>query len=130
LDVFALTRAVAERDGAVVTLIVHTARISYAGPGRFDVSRKSGAAAFAPSWELLRSALPKLGGTLAWEQYVERYTAEMRASYGLHRLEWADMLTRHEVTLVCYCVDPARCHRTVLAGILGKLGADVRGERT
>lgn len=34
------------------------------------------------------------------------------------------------MTLVCYCTDAAHCHRTVLAGILGRLGADVRGERT
>lgn len=37
-------------------------------------------------------------------------------------------LARSRVVLVCYCTDPTRCHRSLLAGILGKLGADVRGE--
>jgi len=57
------------------------------------------------------------------------YTAEMRASYRERRLTWDALLAHAEVTLVCYCNDPAHCHRTLLAGILGKLGADVRGER-
>lgn len=110
-------------------VIVHTARIDYAGPDRLDISRKSGVSAFAPSWPLLRATLPKFGGTLPWEEYVTRYTAEMRVSYREHRWQWDALLARDEVTLVCFCVDPLRCHRTVLAGILGKLGADVRGER-
>ncbi len=110
-------------------LSVYTARITYAGPDRLDVSRKSGEAVFAPSWDLLRAALPKLGGTLPWEEYVDRYTAEMRVSYREHRAAWDALLARDVVTLVCYCVDPLRCHRTVLAAILGKIGADARGER-
>src|SRR5579859_433043 len=34
-----------------------------------------------------------------------------------------------EVTLVCVCTDATRCHRTVLAGLLGKMGGMVKGER-
>lgn len=43
-----------------MTLYVHTARVSYAGPDRFDVTRKSGTdigKLFAPSWAILRPAL-------------------------------------------------------------------------
>lgn len=64
----------------------------------------------------------------AWAAYVHAYTDEMRASYRVRRSAWEKLLARPRVVLVCYCVDSARCHRTVLAGILGKLGADVRGE--
>ncbi len=31
---------------------------------------------------------------------------------------------------VCFCADHTQCHRTLLAGFLGKLGANVVGERS
>lgn len=43
-----------------MTLHVYSARISYRGPDRFDVTRKSGGEAgapFAPSWSILKPAL-------------------------------------------------------------------------
>lgn len=112
---------------------------------------------FAPSWAILRPAMdartegeqlirfasqPDLAPILlegyriraaeldaeAWAIYVPAYTAEMRQSYRAHRVAWDGLLARSRVVLVCYCTDPARCHRTLLAGFLGKLGADVRGE--
>ncbi len=33
-----------------MTLLVHTARITYAGHDRLDLTRKSGDPTFAPSW--------------------------------------------------------------------------------
>lgn len=118
-----------------MTLLVHTARISYRGADRLDVTRKSAGSdglPFAPSWRILRPALAARDlGQLAeaWPRYVEAYTAEMRASYREHRSAWDALLSRDEVTLVCYCTDPAHCHRTVLAELLGKLGATYAGER-
>lgn len=119
-----------------MTLVIYTARITYAGPDRLDVTRKSAGPdglPFAPSWTILRPmiALRRAGGDdlAAWPQYVEDYTAEMRTSYRERRPAWDALLARDEVTLVCYCTDATHCHRTVLAGILGKLGASVRGER-
>lgn len=53
----------------------------------------------------------------------------MRASYRGNYPAWAWLLSQDERTLVCYCTDPNHCHRTLLAGILGKLGAEVKGER-
>lgn len=120
-----------------MTLAVYTARVTYAGPDRLDVTRKSAGpdgTAFAPSSKILRPmiALRRAGGDelAAWPRYVEDYTAEMRASYREQRTAWDALLSRAEVTLCCYCTDPAHCHRTVLAEILGKLGATVHGERT
>lgn len=153
---------------SVGTLRVHTARMSYAGADRLDITRKSAppeGIAFAPSWAILRPALdalrcaeamraaadvaPSAAADLArftesaaemrhaadvvrdatWALYSAAYTAEMRESYRAHRPAWDALLARAEVTLCCYCVDPARCHRTLLAGILAKLGAHVVGER-
>lgn len=117
-------------------LIVHTARIGRpAWPDALDVTRKSAppeGLPFAPSWEILGPALAaRRAGQLdaAWPGYVEAYTAEMRRSYRAHRPAWDALLSRESVTLLCYCADPRRCHRTLLAGMLARLGADVRGER-
>lgn len=124
------------RGGRSTTFAVHTARITYAGPDRLDVTRKSGDPTFAPSWQILGPVLTmrKLYGATGvlqvWPRYVEDYTAEMRISYRINRPAWDALLARDSATLVCYCVDPVHCHRTVLAEILGKLGSTVRGERT
>lgn len=121
-----------------MTLSVYTARMSYRGPDRLDITRKSAGVdglAFAPSGRILwpMKQLEWSQGPAAvaeaWPGYVEAYTAEMRTSYRADRAAWDVLLARPEVTLVCYCRDPAHCHRSVLADILGKLGAVVRGER-
>lgn len=121
-----------------MTLAIYTARISYPGPDRLDVTRKTAGPdglPFAPSWKILGPMLKARkrengpAGALLWPEYVVDYTTEMRRSYREHRAAWDALLARAEVTLVCYCNDPAHCHRTLLAGILGKLGATVHGER-
>jgi hypothetical protein len=121
-----------------MTLSVHTARVSYAAADRLDITRKSAGPdglPFAPSWRILRPMLETrraqgvMAFAYAWLQYADDYTAEMRASYREHRPAWDRLLTRGEVTLVCYCTDAMHCHRTLLAGILGKLGAVFHGER-
>lgn len=123
---------------AVVTLNVWTSRITYRGADRLDVTRKSAGPeglSFAPSWAILRPMLELRRSDdphaelRAWPQYVADYTAEMRTSYRDHRPSWDVLLAKSEVTLLCYCTDADHCHRTVLAEILGKLGAEVHGER-
>lgn len=117
-------------------MICYTARLVYSGKDRLDVTAKGRdplGRAFAPSWRILAPALAKRSrGKLTdddWTAYVAAYTAEMRASYREQRAAWVEVLGRHEVTICCYCVDSARCHRTTLAGFLGRLGAEVMGER-
>lgn len=97
-----------------------------------NVTRQSGLAEFAPSWSLLRQFLPmRTDGTLTdedWKVYARSYTVEMHLSYRCSRGAWDALLEKPVVVLACYCPDAARCHRTLLAGLLGRLGADVRGE--
>lgn len=110
-------------------LTVYTARLSYGGPDRFDVTRKNVAPEsepFAPTWAIVRDVK---SGRLSWDGYVQQYTQQMRASYRERRNAWDALLSRDVVTLVCFCVDPQLCHRTLLAGFLGRLGANVAGER-
>jgi hypothetical protein len=118
-------------------VIVYTQRVTYSGPDRLDIARSSAGPdglPFAPSWTILRPMLnlrrSSEGLTAwAWRKYSAQYTEEMRRSYVSNRAAWDALLARDEVTLLCYCTDPVHCHRTVLAGILAKLGAEVRGER-
>jgi uncharacterized protein YeaO (DUF488 family) len=113
---------------------VFTARINVRDPDVFNVTRQSGAAAFAPSWSILRPALDAMrrGGDAAeraWGVYVADFTHEMRESYRANRWEWDALLMRRRVCVVCYCANYLRCHRTLLArDILPKLGAVYRGE--
>ena len=117
-----------------VSLLVRTCRVYYRGPDRLDVTRMSAKAegiAFAPSWGILRPALDaRRDGRLdeAWPGYLADYMSEMRRSFREQRAAWDALLARETVTLVCYCVQADRCHRTLLAGILAKLGATYEGE--
>jgi hypothetical protein len=81
---------------------------------------------FAPSWELLRAMK---AGRLSWETFTERYHAEMRASYRMHRASWKTFLARERIVICCYCPPPPlRCHRVLLEAIFVKLGAEAHGE--
>lgn len=119
-----------------MSLIVHTARISYGGPDRFDVTRKTAWLAqkakkpalgdpFAPSWFLLKGGK---SGAMAWDHYAADFLDEMRLSYLVHRAAWDELLARPHVVLVCFCVNHLRCHRKLLAEILVKCGAKYEGE--
>ena len=128
--------------------VVYTARVTYAGADRLDVTRKSAGPEglpFAPLWAILspmleawkrwRAALTAFADRVIeegdlWSAYVHAYRHEMRASYKAHRAAWDALLARERVTLVCYCTDPLRCHRTLLArSFLTALGARYDGER-
>lgn len=129
-----------------MTLRVSTARLGYRGEDWLDVSLQGNmrrceageigghrgvGIAFAPSPELLYPYLSKRRFNRLkpedWPRYADAYTAEMRASYRRARAAWDLVLTWERVVLLCFCVEKDQCHRRVLAGILGKLGARRRG---
>lgn len=141
-----------EGSGAVV---VFTARVSYRRADALDVTAKSATddgLAFAPTWRLVApviaarrhlDALREQGaagesienaeGALEamWPLYVDAFRDQMRESHGRPRTApWRRLLARRCVTLTCYCTDPARCHRTLLArDMLPRCGAVYGGER-
>lgn len=126
-----------DADGDAVTLQVHTARMGHRGPDILPVTRKivvdPVGVLFAPSAAILDRALSeRRAGRLEahWPVYVAAYEAEMRACYRAHRAAWEALLARSRVVLPCFCTDATRCHRTVLAGLLARCGADNRGEVT
>lgn len=128
-----------------MTLQVHTARMGYkASDDWLDVTRaqKSNKTdgghlgiglAFAPSARLLSQYLDRKRAEgltdRQWLAYVEAYTAEMRESYRRNKAPWNTLLSMPRAVCLCFCVESARCHRTVLAQqILPKLGAKYMGE--
>jgi hypothetical protein len=137
-----------------MSLFVQTARISYRGGWRLDVTRKSGTEGLflAPSWTILRPALEArkradalleetmgLDATAraaaddwistSWAVYTLAYLAEMRASLKANLPQWRALFVRHRVVLVCYCTDAERCHRQILrTRVLPALGAVDGGE--
>ncbi len=78
----------------------------------------------APSPELLADYYGKERPPISWSEYRERYLAEMeRERYRLRGL--AGIVARGEtITLLCSsaCVDPERCHRTLLATLITQSG--------
>jgi uncharacterized protein YeaO (DUF488 family) len=75
-----------------------------------------------PSRALLDAFHGKSGPPLAWEGYVPRYLSEMAGPAQVWRIR--DLARRvaggETVTLLCSsaCIDPERCHRTLLARLV------------
>jgi uncharacterized protein YeaO (DUF488 family) len=114
-------------------LDVWTSRVSTRDVDRFDVTRKSGDLVFAPSWSILGPVLARRRANVPetsemWRDYAQAYLREMTSSYRENRVRWEAVLARPRVVLTCYCTDPNRCHRTLLAKVFEKLGAIYRGE--
>jgi uncharacterized protein YeaO (DUF488 family) len=73
-----------------------------------------------PSAELHADVYGKAGPPIAWEEYAVRYHAEMESQSFWIR-GFAERVEKGEtLTLLCSsaCVDPARCHRTLLAELI------------
>ena len=71
-----------------MSLIVHTARVSYGGADRLDVTRKSAGPegiVFAPSWAILRPALDLLKCAETWaRRAATRATAQAATARASH----------------------------------------------
>lgn len=135
-----------------MTLHVHTARISSRDPDALDITRagavrarvagKPAPGAFLapsaglvfPALRAMKAATTDAARDAVWAGYEAAFHAEMLASYGTRRRRgpdrsaWEALLARPRAVLVCMCVDPARCHRRLVAGYLAKLGAVNGGE--
>ena len=72
----------------------------------------------APVIPLLRAILD---GKIGWAEYRRRYLAGLAREEARAQLDEVRALARRgRVTLLCGCADPTRCHRTLLAGHLGR----------
>lgn len=129
-------------------VVLYTAQIGlYSGSDALDITRMTGkghALAFAPSWKILRrfqwskrhadtmedAETVMRYRDIAWNAYLDSFLEEMRKSYKEDLSSWESLLAQEERTLLCYCPNPERCHRTLIArDIFPKLGAVYGGER-
>jgi uncharacterized protein YeaO (DUF488 family) len=61
-----------------------------------------------------------------WKRFVRRYRREMSQPQVRATLDLLAALShRTDFSVGCYCVDAARCHRSVLGELLRERGADV-----
>lgn len=63
-----------------------------------------------------------------WTGYTAGFQEEMRWSYRAKALAWGWALTLPRVVFACACEREDRCHRSLAAGFMGKLGANLGGE--
>ena len=77
----------------------------------------------APSEELVKLAL-HARNERDWQAFAKRYRSEMKRPQAIRLVDLLVALSRVTAIAVgCYCVDEARCHRSVLKGILTERGA-------
>ncbi len=109
-----------------MTVEIWTAQYRYSGPDRLDITA-GGGTAFAPSWGLVREYK---GGYISEKEYEKKYRRAMARSFRERKKEWAEVLQRDRVVLVCFCPHGAFCHRVLLAQILERRGGHYCGEIT
>jgi uncharacterized protein YeaO (DUF488 family) len=79
----------------------------------------------APSETLVKKAR-QASDESAWHGFVKRYRAELKRPEATRLLRLLAALShRTDFSLGCYCVDEARCHRSVLRAVLRDLGAEL-----
>jgi len=76
--------------------------------------------ALGPSRELHAAWYGKQGPPISWREFKGRYLAEMAAQADLLSTLAYRLAAGETLTLLCSsaCVDAARCHRTLLQGLL------------
>lgn len=79
----------------------------------------------APSEDLVRLALRARDGR-EWQTFVKRFRSELKRPSATRLLSLLASFSHHTAFSVgCYCVDEARCHRSVLKALLEEHGARV-----
>ena len=114
-----------------------TAQLRYGGPDRLDITvqgKDPVGSIFAPTWDMVRryKEAVKLNKVVeAIETYTTAYWTLMdyRLPNAGSTVSW--ILSRKEVTFVCFCPAGAFCHRVLISNLLDKNVPDIhyRGER-
>ncbi len=81
----------------------------------------------APSEALLKRAL-QADDERAWRSFARNFRSEMKRPEASRVLDLLAALSREsDFSVGCYCVDEARCHRSILRALLEERGARVDG---
>lgn len=104
---------------------IYTARMGYRGDDRLDITSRTQdllGKPLAPPWSLVEPMIAlRRANRLTeakWREYLVQYRRVLRASYRVNRAAWEALLLLPEVTLLCFCADPQRCHRVPAAELL------------
>jgi uncharacterized protein YeaO (DUF488 family) len=117
----------ARREGLRLGAVRHPPR----GVPKVDLARRDyydiWLPELAPSTRLLVWARAGPMTDRRWAAFTARYRSEMRAATPERLLTLlAALSSRANFAIGCYCVDEARCHRTILKALLMERGAAMR----
>ncbi|HEX2601907.1 MAG TPA: DUF488 family protein [Gemmatimonadaceae bacterium] len=83
----------------------------------------------APSGDLVSWALSEPFTDKRWKKYEKAYRAQMRRPAAARLIALlAAMSRRADLAIGCYCENPAKCHRSILADLLVGAGANLATE--
>ena len=114
-----------EKVKGTYKLDIYTARVSYKGDDRVDVSANGGYFIFVPPKQLL---FDYRFGKMTEKKFQKTYFEFLRNSYVNHRHAWDNLLSSSQLVFVCNCnAEGKSCHRFVILDFLKKLGAAYKG---
>ena len=113
----------AELPGLSIGVTRHLPRgvkkTDYAARGYFSVWLPN----LAPSAELVDAYLH---GNMTFARFATSYRRELKRPEARHTIDLlAAVAQQQRINLGCFCDDPAKCHRSILAAVLGEAGAPV-----
>ena len=80
--------------------------------------------ALSPSQPLVTQAMRQAWTDASWARFRRGYQKEMREPAPKQMIELLARLSQQtDFALGCYCEDEARCHRSILRGLLREAGA-------
>ena len=78
----------------------------------------------APSGDVVSAAMSQAWTDKRWQQFARTYRREMRQPAAQHLIATLAALSHQaNFAIGCYCEDEARCHRSILRGLLIEAGA-------
>ena len=81
----------------------------------------------APSAELVDYIMENPADKMRWKSFQAKYRREMAQPERRRLIEMLARLSAEtSFAIGCYCEDPKRCHRSVLAAIFREAGAEVK----
>lgn len=80
----------------------------------------------APSGDLVSWALSEPFTEKRWNKYEKAYRAQMRRPAAARLIALLAAMSRQtSLSIGCYCENPAKCHRSILANLLADAGAEM-----
>ena len=80
----------------------------------------------SPSADVVSNALSEEWTPARWRRFERTYRREMATPAARHLIELLVAMSKtSDFSVGCYCEDPTRCHRSILADLLATAGAEI-----